>query len=195
MIGPVPEAQGLTSPSVPRWPCPSWAPSSRLFLHATTPPPGAGGREGWGGTYLGRPWLGRLAGPGHSKGALGSAGLPGRQAASWTLCGLVTGHQGGQGGRGRGQGPETREMVVRAEGSGWALWPGAWLEPLGGQKESPALDRRRPGEDRRSPPTQHSEIDLEAEAAAAGVPGADRACSPGLRTLPGAQEVPRGRIL
>lgn len=101
---------------------------------------------------MGRPWLGRLAGPGHSKGALGSAGLPGRQAASWTLCGLVTGHQGGQGGRGRGQGPETREMVVRAEGSGWALWPGAWLEPLGGQKESPALDRRRPGEDRRSPP-------------------------------------------
>lgn len=53
----------------------------------------------------------------------------------------------------------------------------------------------RGGQTRKQPPTQHSEIDLEAEAAAAGVPGADRACSPGLRTLPGAQEVPCGRIL
>lgn len=61
----------------------------------------------------------------------------------------------------------------------------------------PAPQELSHGEDRlaSSPPTQHSEIDLEAEAAAAGVPGADRACSPGLRTLPGAQEVPRGRIL
>lgn len=54
------------------------------------------------GTYLGRPQLGRLAGPGHSKGALGSTGLPGRQAARWTLCGLVMG-RGEQGGGGGGE--------------------------------------------------------------------------------------------
>lgn len=50
-----------------------------------------------GSTYLGRPWLGCLAGPGHSKAALSRTGLPGRQDASLTLCGLVTGHQDGGG--------------------------------------------------------------------------------------------------
>lgn len=68
-----------------------------------------------GGTYLDRPWLGRLAGPGHSKGTLSRTGLPGRQDASLTLCGLVTSHQDGEEvrrpgwGRHIGQGQETRE--------------------------------------------------------------------------------------
>lgn len=67
---------------------------------------------------MGRPRLGRLAGPGHSKGALGSAGLPGRQAASWTLCGLVTGQRGERGGRagaaggGVGRGRRQEKKVV-----------------------------------------------------------------------------------
>ena len=46
---------------------------------------------------MGGPWLGCLAGPGHSKAALSRTGLPGRQDASLTLCGLVTGHQDGVG--------------------------------------------------------------------------------------------------
>lgn len=80
------------------------------------------------GTYLGRPRLGRLAGPGHSKGALGSAGLPRRQAAGWTLCGLVTGHEErtgrGWGGRdGRTMGRITRqEKMSPAAGVGGAGW-------------------------------------------------------------------------
>lgn len=80
------------------------------------------------GTYLGRPRLGRLAGPGHSKGALSSAGLPGRQAAGWTLCGLVTGHEErtgrGWGGRdGRTMGRITRqEKMSPAAGVGGAGW-------------------------------------------------------------------------
>lgn len=60
-----------------------------LFVHAT-PQRWEEARWEQGGTYLGRPWLGRLAGPGHSKGALSRTGLPGRQDASLSLCGLVT---------------------------------------------------------------------------------------------------------
>lgn len=62
-----------------------------------------------------RTWLGHLAGPGHSKGTLSRTGLPGRQDASLTLCGLVISHQDGEGvrrqgwGRHIGQGQETRE--------------------------------------------------------------------------------------
>lgn len=70
------------------------------FLVYTTPQRGE-----QGDTYLGRPWLGRLAGPGHSKGALSRTGLPGRQDASLTLCGLVPSGQDGEereGGRGGG---------------------------------------------------------------------------------------------
>lgn len=76
----------LAWPSGPQWPCPSCVISSWSSLHATP----ADTRDRLAGTYLGRTWLGCLAGPGHGKGALGSTGLPGRQAASWTLCGLVT---------------------------------------------------------------------------------------------------------
>lgn len=79
-------AQG---PVLTLWPTVAW---SVPLLRALPPgcPPEAGGEPD---TYLGSPRLGRLAGPGHSKGALSSTGLPGRQAASWTLCGLVTGRQ------------------------------------------------------------------------------------------------------
>lgn len=74
----------------------------------------------WAGTYLGRPRLGCLAGPGHSKGAFSSAGLPRRQAAGWSLCGLGTGQQdsGYRGGPGRGVGQEheTREDSVSGAG-------------------------------------------------------------------------------
>lgn len=61
-----------------QWPCPSClspplGSSSMLRTHIW-------GTMGSGqvGTYLGRPQLSHLAGPGHSKGALSSTGLPGR---------------------------------------------------------------------------------------------------------------------
>lgn len=72
---------------------------------------------------MGRPRLSCLAGPGHSKGAFSSAGLPRRQAAGWSLCGLGTGQQdsGQRGGPGRGVGQEyeTREDSVSGTGLAW----------------------------------------------------------------------------
>lgn len=105
----------LDWPSGPQWPCPSCVTSSWSSFHATSPDT----RDRLAGTYLGRTRLGRLAGPGHSKGALGSTGLPGRQVASWILCGLVTATRETewegrrQGGKGIGQGTRQKTGMSR----------------------------------------------------------------------------------
>lgn len=90
---------------------PTLHPVSGLSLYTT---PEGGRAELKRDTYLGRPWLSCLAGPGHSKGALGNAGLPRRPAASWTLCGLLPGHKE-RTGEGSGTMGEAVGRVVRQE--------------------------------------------------------------------------------